>query len=195
MGREDTRGLIMSALMQDARTSASADRESSSQQAVTTAWHVLHTKSRQEKILSNALTEMGIDHFLPLVRQARFYGRHKLFVEVPLFPSYLFLRGSIDDVYRADRTKRVARIVPVVNQRQIDWELGNIRLALERSASFDIYSYLTKGVRVEVRAGPLRGVQGIVSERIGMNRLILQVEMLGRALSVEIDASLLDRIQ
>jgi transcription antitermination factor NusG len=54
------------------------------------------------------------------------------------------------------------------------------------------YPFLQSGVRVEVRAGPMRGVQGIVENRIGVNRLVLQVKMLGRAVSVEIDPGLLE---
>jgi transcription antitermination factor NusG len=137
---------------------------------------------------------MGISHFLPLLKEVRFYGRHKLMVETPLFPSYVFMRGTVDDVYRADRTKRVVKIIPVPDQQRLNWELQNVAAALERDAKFDPYPYLVRGARVEVRAGPLRGVQGLVDERVKPDRLILQVEMLGRALSLEVDGSLLDRI-
>jgi hypothetical protein len=74
-------------------------------------WHVLHTRSRQEKALAEDLTGMGIACFLPLVRQIRFHGGRKAVVELPLFPSYLFLRGAAEDAYRAGRTRRVAQIL------------------------------------------------------------------------------------
>jgi transcription antitermination factor NusG len=157
-------------------------------------WHVLHTKSRQEKALSDGLTSMGLANFLPLFRQVRFYGKHKVVVNQPLFASYVFMRGTLDDVYRADRTKRVAHIIPVPDQRQLNDELRQIHLALQQDAQLDVFPYLTRGTRVEVRSGPLRGLQGVVEERGKQNRLILQIEMLGRAVSVELDAALLDRI-
>ncbi len=157
-------------------------------------WFVLHTKARQEKILSGALEAMDVDCFLPLVRQVRYYGKFKATVELPLFPSYVFMRGQMDDVYRADRTKRVAKIIPVPDQRRLDWELRNVHLALQSQVQFDPFPHLVKGTLVEVRSGPLRGLQGLVEERVKPNRLILQVEMLGRAVSVEVDASLLDRV-
>jgi transcription antitermination factor NusG len=53
---------------------------------------------------------------------------------------------------------------------------------------------LVAGTKVEVRAGPFRGLQGVVDSRLKQNRLLLQVEMLSRAVSVEIDAALLDPI-
>ena len=157
-------------------------------------WYVLHTKARQEKVLSSALVAMGVGCFLPLIKQIRYYGQHKVSVETPLFPSYVFMRGQKDDVYRADRTKRVAKIIPVNDQTRIDWELRNVFLAISQDVQFDPFPYLTRGTRVEVRSGPLRGLQGMVEDRAKMDRLILQVDMLGRAVSLEVDGALLDRI-
>lgn len=155
-------------------------------------WHVLHVKSRQEKALSEDLCAMGVAHFLPLLCQTRYWANRKSRVEEPLFPGYLFLFGTIEQAYRADRTRRVARVIEVHDQRQIEWELQNIRLALRQDATLTTYPFLKKGVRVEVRSGPMRGLQGVIEDRTKDNRLILQVKMLGRAVSLEIDGSLLD---
>jgi transcription termination/antitermination protein NusG len=157
-------------------------------------WFVLHTRSRQEKLVVADLTAQGIGVFLPLLTQVRYYGRRKLMSEKPMFPGYVFLRGAREQTYLADRTKRVANIITVADQQQLDWELRNIHLAITRQAPLDPYPYLQEGVRVEVRAGPFRGLQGIVEKRGQANRLLLQVDMLGRAMSVEIDGSLLEPI-
>ncbi len=158
-------------------------------------WHVLHTRSRQEKILSDELTAMGIWHFLPLCKEVRYYGVRKAKVQLPLFPGYLFLRGTLDQAYQADRTHRVANILQVKNQQQLEGELQQIKRALSYGASMHEHPGLQAGVRVEVRSGPLRGVQGIVESRSSANRLILQVAMLSRAASVEIDADLLEIVE
>jgi transcription antitermination factor NusG len=155
----------------------------------TVCWTVLQVRSRQEKALSKNLGTMGITHFLPLMKRVQIYGGRRFTVELPLFPGYLFLSGSMDEVYAADRTRRVAKIIPVFDQKQLSWELNNLRLALESGDSLDPYPFLKKGVRVEVTSGPLRGLEGLVEDRAGVHRLILQIEMLGRAVSLEIDAS------
>lgn len=157
-------------------------------------WYVLHTKSRQEKIVADMLAAMGIPYFLPLSSQVRYYGRRKFSIDIPMFPSYVFLRGSEALAYESNRTKRIARIIPVFNQSKIDWELRNLYQAMENGASLDPFPYLTAGTRVEVRSGPFRGLQGIVDSRTKVNRLVLQVEMLGRAVCLEVDAALLDPI-
>jgi transcription antitermination factor NusG len=160
----------------------------------TGSWIILHTKSRQEKALSADLLRMGVSHYVPLVERVRFYGKRKALVEEPVFPGYVFLRGALEDAYRADRTKRVANIIKVGDQSRLEWELKNLELALSRKVALDPYPALKVGRKVEVRAGPLRGLQGFVEDRIGWNRLILTVDMLGQACSLEVDASLLDPI-
>lgn len=154
-------------------------------------WHVLHTKSRQEKALAADLAAMRIAHYLPLVRQLRYHGNRKVSVEEPLFPGYVFLRGTLDQAYLADRTRRVASIIRVPDQKQLEWELANLHLALTRGAPLAPYPFLQAGVRVEVTSGPFRGLQGVIEERLGNDRLILQVAMLGRGVSLEIDGAML----
>src|SRR2546423_11025939 len=91
------------------------------------AWFVLHTKSRQEKILSQDLGSRDIRSFVPLVQKAKYYGKRKRITEEPLFPGYVFLLGTLEQAYSADRTKRVANIIKVSNQDRIDWELVNLQ--------------------------------------------------------------------
>ena len=155
-------------------------------------WFVLRTKSRQEKVLHNDLASRGIANFLPLITQTKYYGDRKAKVEVPLFPGYVFLHGALDDAYVADRTRRVAQIIKVSDQDRLDRELRNIHMALSGGAPLDPFPYLRAGMSVEVREGPFRGLRGVIEPGGRRDRLILQVDILGRAVSLEIDASLLD---
>lgn len=164
-------------------------------QGTNTRWFVLHTKSRQEKAVADYLATRDIEHFLPLMEQVRYYGKRKARVELPMFPGYVFLHGTVEQAYDTDRTRRLAQIIPVTDQRQIDWELNNIRLAMERNLPVEPYPYLKTGVRVEVRSGPMRGMQGVIADRTRRDRLILQVDLLGQAVGVEVDGSLLDVLE
>lgn len=158
-------------------------------------WFLLHTRSRQEKAVAEALQARRVACFLPLSLKPRYYGRRKITAELPLFSSYVFLRGSREDAYEVDRNDRVARIIPVVDQARLDDELRHLHKALTLGAELDLYPFLVKGTRVEVRAGPFRGLQGLVDERLRDDRLILQVQSLGQAVSLEIDAELLDPVR
>jgi transcription antitermination factor NusG len=158
-------------------------------------WFVLRTRSRQEKILANDLRARGVGFFLPMIRVERMYCNRRVQVELPLFAGYLFLRGSFDDAYFADRTGRVAQIIQVSDQRRLDWELNNLAHVLGINTRVDPYPYLKRGVRVEVRSGPLRGIQGLIEDRTRKHRLILQVDALGQAVSVEVDAAIVEVVE
>lgn len=157
-------------------------------------WFVLLTKSNQEKSLVRDLAAYGIGCFLPLLQSVKFHGGRKHVIETPVFSSYVFLRGSLEDVYRADRTRRVARVIRVVDQEKLDGELRNIALAASGRHPIEIFSYLKKGMRVVVRSGPLKGLEGVVEDR-KENRLFLHVAMLNVAASLEIDGSLLEPME
>lgn len=155
-------------------------------------WIVLHTRSRQEKAVAAQLAARGCEHFLPLINRTRIQGGRRRAAELPLFPGYVFLRGFNDDAYEADRTKRIVQIIAVEDQAGLTNELANIRRALAAGAPLDPYSYLHQGRRVAVRSGPFAGVQGVIEDRGRIERILLQVDMLGRALSLEVDGALLD---
>jgi transcription antitermination factor NusG len=155
-------------------------------------WFVLRTKSRQEKVLAKDLAAHGIGNFLPIITTERLYAGQRFNVELPLFPGYLFLRGSMDDAYYADRTKRIAQIIRVGDQRKLDAELSSLATVLGSSQRLDPFPYLKAGVRVEIRCGPLQGVRGVIEDRTRKHRVVLQVDALGQAVSLEVDAAIVD---
>ena len=71
----------------------------------TSLWHVLHTRSRQEKSLARTLHAAGIEYYLPVVDRVRFYGHRKRTVTVPLFSNYLFVNGPLEVAYFATSTQ------------------------------------------------------------------------------------------
>jgi transcription antitermination factor NusG len=54
------------------------------------------------------------------------------------------------------------------------------------------HEYLKTGQKCRVIAGPLLGLQGVVVKTRGAMRLVLQVDMLGQAASVEIDIDMIE---
>lgn len=155
-------------------------------------WFVLHTKSRQEKAVADSLSATGVRYFLPLTRKPRYYGRRKVWADLPLFAGYIFLRGRREDAFTVDRAKRIAQIMPVADQKQLDDELRQIHRALSSGVELEVHPQLVEGTRVEVRAGPFRGIRGVIDDRLSPGRLMLQVRSLGQSVSLEIDAEFLD---
>ncbi|MCA3004233.1 MAG: UpxY family transcription antiterminator [Phycisphaerales bacterium] len=158
-------------------------------------WWVLRTKGRQEKVLAEDLQRMAIPYFLPLQRVARYYGKRKLIVDLPLFAGYCFLQGDRDAAFTADRTGHVAQIIEVPDQHRLDRELAALRLALQSGLVLERCQPLQRGTQVQVRSGPLRGIRGVVDRQGRDDRLVLGVELIGEAAFLEIEQSLLEVVE
>jgi transcriptional antiterminator RfaH len=157
-------------------------------------WMVLHTRSRQEKATAELLAAAGGAPYLPLQRRVMYYGHRKRVVETPLFSCYLFLWGLPDHAYASVSAKRVAQIIQVPDQVGFARELAQVRAALDAGAVLGPYRYLTAGRRARVTAGPFEGIEGVIEDHVRNERLILKIHAIGRALSLEIEASLLEPV-
>jgi transcription antitermination factor NusG len=155
---------------------------------------VLHTRSRQEREVERALSNFGIQTYLPVARRTRFYAHRRREVSMPLFPSYVFMHGDVEATYLALGTKRVARVVNVADQARLEFEMEQIRRAITSNEDFLPVDALVEGVRARVARGPLKDVEGIVEQRRFPNRLVLQIQTLGQATSLEVDADLLEPV-
>jgi hypothetical protein len=159
-------------------------------------WYVLQTRSRQERILARELGALGIVSYVPTVRQGCRFDDVEVPVDLPLFPGFVFLRGSQTDVRAAQRTGRVAGVTDVEQQRQVDHELRNIHRALSAGARLTACVLPGDGVPAVVRHGPFRGVRGVVAPAGGGGgggRLTLPVHVLGRAAELDVADAALDR--
>jgi len=157
-------------------------------------WFLVHAKSRQEKALAQELSAHGIEHFLPLGTTWRYYGRRKCKSEVPLFPGYVFLFGTTEIAYEADRSDRVAQVLRVADQDRLARDLAPIREAIARNAPLKTYTPIALGSEVEVKSGPFRGIRGRVEQDATADRLVLHVDLIGKAAVLEIERSLLEAV-
>ena len=157
-------------------------------------WWVAHTKSRNEKALAHDLIGKNINYFLPMNWRVWRRSRRTLRSLLPLFTGYLFFCGEETERLELLRTNRVANIIEVSDQDLLLGELLQIEQALQAGAPLTPYKFLKAGQRCRVIAGPLLGLEGIVVTVKNITRLILQIDMLGQAASVEIDIDMVERL-
>jgi transcription antitermination factor NusG len=73
-------------------------------------------------------------------------------------------------------------------------EIEAIRRVVEGGLRVEPHPFLKCGEWVRVKCGPLMGIQGILVRKKNLYRLVLSVEILGKAASVEVDALLVERL-
>ena len=72
--------------------------------------------------------------------------------------------------------------------------MADINTALETDYEIRLVPIITEGVRIRVKSGPLRGIEGWVEARKGMSNVMLRLDFISKAASVQIDASELELI-
>jgi len=155
-------------------------------------WWVVHTRSRNEKALAHDLIRKNISYFLPMSWKVRRRSRRTIRSFLPLFSGYLFFCGQEDQRIELLRTNRVANLIEVNDQQKLLDELVQIDQALRAGAPLTPHKYIKAGQRCRVIAGPLIGLEGIAVKTKSAIRLVLQVDMLGQAASVEIDIDMIE---
>ncbi len=158
-------------------------------------WWVAHTKARNEKALAKFLGKQEIGYFLPLREKLAVRKGRRYKALLPLFSGYVFFNGNEDSRYTALTSNRIAQVIKVVDQPKLVHELTQIHLALTKGARLDPHPHLKEGDLCRVIAGPMKGMEGILLRKKNQIKLILQVDILGQAAAMEIDADLLEPIK
>lgn len=162
------------------------------------AWHAFYTRARHEKRVAARLVERDLEVFLPLVPRIREWHDRQKVVQFPMFPSYVFARVPSRDCARILSTPGVASVVgfgagPVPIP---DDEIANVRrfaegLAGSSTAAPEPVPLVEEGEEVRVAAGPFEGVVGVVLERRGNDRALIQVGLkaIRQGVKLEVDAA------
>jgi transcription antitermination factor NusG len=159
-------------------------------------WFAVITTPQHEKAAFRHLDFGGIETFLPTYESSRVWkNRQKVKLELPLFPTYLFVRIDREERTRVLRTPGVRQLVgnsrePLsVADREIEFLRSSI---LEKKA--EPYADLLEGQRVRIKSGPMQGVEGWLVRKNSGWRFILTVQLIHHQVAVEVDASTLEPI-
>jgi transcription antitermination factor NusG len=155
-------------------------------------WNVLHVKPRREKKVAEHCEQLKVEHYLPLRQETKVYQRRKVTVSKPVFPGYIF--ASFDDEGRVSllKTNCLVRILPSPDESALVHELDQVRAALAVDPTLGATAAMRKGRTVRIVGGPFRGIEGRIDMLKGQTMVCLNVEMIGQAIRVEVDRSLVE---
>lgn len=155
------------------------------------SWWALYTRHQHERSVARVLSIKGFEIFLPTYNSLRRWKDRSKLLSLPLFPCYVLVRGGLDRKLDVLNTPGVYMIlyhgetVATIPDEEID----AIRRSLDANVRIEPHPFLKCGDRVRVMRGSLEGVEGILTRKKGLCRLILSVEMLAQSVAVEIDAN------
>lgn len=154
-------------------------------------WYAIRTRSRHEKVVATELKRRDIEVFVPLATSVRQWSDRRQEIQLPLFPGYAFVRVAYlsGDRLRVLQATGVAGFVgPNPAGVSIpDEQIEAIRTLVVRKVAITEHPFLRVGQRIRVRGGALDGVEGILVAMNGTRNLVISVEPIQRALSINLD--------
>lgn len=159
-------------------------------------WYAIQTRSWCEKRVRDQLTAKAIRPFLPLwQKRSRWTDRVEL-IALPLFQGYLFGYFTLQQKLEVLTTVGVTRLascnggpVPIPDE-----QIEAVRTLVTHRLCYDPHPYLIEGMRIRVTHGPLAGVEGILDTKKSAVRLIVRIELIQRAVAVDIDSSAVESL-
>lgn len=154
-------------------------------------WYAIWTRSRHEQVVRDQLSNKGFEVFLPTItRWSRWKDRKKK-IDWPLFPGYCFSRFDPAGRLPILKCSGVVDIVSFDGQPAPipDHEIEGVRRLVESELQYDPCPFIREGMMVEVVHGPLKSVIGRLLRKGAHARLVLSVELINQAVSVEVDAA------
>lgn len=160
-------------------------------------WYAVYTRSRHEKKVAEQLKERHVEYYLPSIPRLRQWKDRKKMVEMPLFPGYLFVNIKLANrllVLTADGVVRLlgfnGELTPIP-----EYQIENIRRLLSQPELIEIEFYIEEGDWVEIIYGPFSGVFGKLVQLHGKRRLLVGIDLIHQAVSVEVDMSWVRKVE
>ena len=153
-------------------------------------WYVAYTRANHERQVADQLAERGVENFLPQYESVHRWKDRKMRLQRPLFPGYVFVHLELKSRLKVLQVPGVACLVGFGGKPASvpDEDLERIRGYLNKGLRAEPHPYLTVGRLVRLKSGPLAGAQGILLRRKGNFRLVLSIELIRRAVAVDVDA-------
>jgi transcription antitermination factor NusG len=152
-------------------------------------WFALQVRTRWESSTAVLLSGKGYQTLLPTYKTKKRWSRGLKDVESPLFPGYVFCQFDVKKRLPVLVTPGVLSVVscgripiPVDNG-----EIAAIQQVVSSGLHAEPWPYLELGQRVRIESDALEGVEGILINFKGNQRIVLSVTLLCRSVALEID--------
>lgn len=160
-------------------------------------WFAVFTIPQNEKSAVKHLNMREIESFLPTYRSVRLWkNRQKVQIDLPLFPTYIFVHINS---YERTRVLQSPGVVQILGGCKGPLPLPDSEIEFLRSGvcrgKIEPYRELVVGDRVRIRSGAMQGVQGVLVRKNDSFRFVLTVALLNQHAAVEVAADELESIR
>lgn len=165
----------------------------------TPQWVALYTNPRAEKATAKRLQDLGYETYLPLQHKLHRWSDRWKSVEVPLLPSYLFVKIRSTDVVPIRGINGVSFIVSWHGKPGVipDDEIKSMRRMVDADAQIHVMNdnELKKGAHVRIMEGQFAGMEGTLISNCSGGNFGISISGLNFALVMDIESSILEPVR
>src|SRR5271169_5395638 len=138
-------------------------------------WFALQVRTRWENSTAVLLSGKGYQTLLPTYQTKRQWGRRVKQVDAPLFPGYVFCQFDAQNRLPIVITPGV---IAVVGRGRVplpvdDTEIAAIQTVVSSGFQAEPWQYLEVGQRVRIDSDSLEGLEGILINFKGSDRIVV----------------------
>ena len=151
-------------------------------------WYAVYTSARHEKRVAEQLAQRSVEQFLPLYETVHRWKDRRVRLQLPLFPSYVFVRIVLLDQLKVLKTPGVVRLVSF-NGKPVplpEWEISALQRGLSSGLHARPHPYVMPGRRVRIKSGPLCGLMGKLVRSKENYRIVISVDSISRSILCEV---------
>jgi len=140
------------------------------------SWYVVNTKPRQERVAEHNIKQLGLETFLPQLKENRLIRRKIKTILGPLFPGYFFVRFDVNTHYRAVHFSHGVR--GVVSYGAIPAKVDEALIAMIKSKTKSNCVVIKPprikaGEAVRIQTGPFEGFEAIFRREVAAQRRVV----------------------
>jgi transcriptional antiterminator RfaH len=152
-------------------------------------WHVIYVVARHEKRVFEELLRHEVEAYLPMRKELHRWSDRRKWVDVPLFPSYVFVKALANQQEAIYGIKSVVKFVSFNGQPCIvpDWQIEGIKRLVESyPQDIQIIEGDCRGMWGEVTSGPLMGMRGEILDMVNGKTFAIRVEGISKIIGVQV---------
>lgn len=154
------------------------------------SWYALHTRSKFENKVYDALIKKSIEVFFPKVQVRSKRRDRKVMLNVPLFPGYMFIKTDLNPCEYIEIIRTVGAVRLIGNKDSpvsISSEsIESLKIIVAQNNPIITGIRFKRGDRVIVVYGPFAGVTGIFDRYEKKGRVLVYIEALGQFAGVNV---------
>jgi len=159
-------------------------------------WYVIYTRPQCERKVAASISEMGIEVYLPLHTVIRQWSDRKKKMQVPLFPNYVFVRLEQSEKRAVHSVREFVKFVAIENTPVVvrEKDILMIRQVLRENLEITEENYFQEATSIRIKQGQFQGIEGVIIKKYGSTRLLVRIEALMKAYSINVSSALVEAI-